>query len=363
MTTLGGVQIAEIDNAAEREVSDLLGRTNTVSFQVPSSGRWTSQLATTNVLIRAWFGSQLRFNGRVIGYNRVANSDGRSLAILAADPSWVFPLRRVGKNGGAGRVTTSLLDLGLVAKTILDEANADSDMHLRTGQQPYLSGSIGSYISGAFKPLSEVVADLATGVGGFDWTVKPMIWTDGKWGDWSAVPIMGTRRDDVLFGYIEGGGGNMATITDSVSKTTQATRVYHYTELGAGAAGVPVVTSTPVSEATTDGLYEDVADAQLYELPLRTALVNAHVDVRKHPRRVITFEPQAYDPLSPGNVPVFGVDYDLGDIVRARAEDEWGVWFDGWFRVHGWTARPSNEGLESGTLSLVDEGEGMAGVN
>jgi hypothetical protein len=364
-TSLGGVGLAEIENASEREVAHLLARTNTASFQIPSSSPLTNYIASTAVLIQAYWGAQLRFHGRVISYNRVANEDGRSLAVVAADPSWVFSRRLVGKAGGVGRVFGTPTDAGLMAKTLIDEANVERRTGVRTGALPYLAGSSGIYVSGPFKPLSEAIMDLSVGKFGFDWTVEPIPYDAAtlSWGDWRAAPVIGTYREDAIFHYIEGGGGNMKGITDSVEKTTQANRVYHFTEFGPSASGVPTVSASDPTTIADDGLYEDLAQAQLYDTALRQNLVNSHVSLRKHPRRIVTFQPQDHDPLSTSNqVPVFGVDYDLGDVVRARAEDEHGVWFDGYFRVYGWTAKPTNEGLESGDLVLVDEGIGSPGV-
>jgi hypothetical protein len=363
-TTLNGVQVAEIDNASEREVTHLLARTNTVSFQVPSSSPLTQYLASTKLLIRAWWGSTLRFNGQIISYNRVADGNQRSLSVVAADPSWVFAKRLIGKNGGAGRVFSPAQDAGLMAKTLIDEANAEWGTRVRTGVQPYLAGSSGVYVSGPFKPLSEAIMDLSVGKYGFDWTIVPTVYqpATATWADWRGVPVQGSYQTDTVFHYIEGGGGNMKSIKDSVEKTTQATRVYHFTEFGPDAAGVPTVSAQDNTAIADDGLYEDLAQAQLYDQTLRQNLVNSHVQLRKQPRRIVTFSPQDYDPNSPAGVPVFGVDYGLGDVVRARAEDEHGLWFDGYFRVYGWTAKPTAEGLETGDLVLVDEGIGTPGV-
>jgi hypothetical protein len=364
-SSLGGSAVAEIDNADPREITQLLGRTNTVSFTVPSSSALTPHLASTNILIDAYDGAVHRFRGRVISYNRVVGDQGRSMAVVAADPSWVFPLRRIGKSV-AGYVSAGALDRGLIAKTLIDQTNAERHTGVRTGTQPYLAQSLVSYSSGPFKPLSVAVNDLSAGTYGFDWNILPVKGVDGVIGDWIAAPLFGDYNPDVLFHYVEGGGGSMKAINDSVSKLQQANRVYHPLELGAGGAISPIITSATDASVqriiNEDGLYEDVASEQLYDNALRQQLVDAHVQLRRVPKRTITFQPQDYNPLDPGGVPRFGVDYNLGDIVRARAEDEWGVWFDAFFRVYGWTAKPSKEGLETGDLLLIADGVGQAGV-
>jgi hypothetical protein len=185
-------------------------------------------------------------------------------------------------------------------------------------------------------------------------------------GDWYAAPLIGKINYDDVFHYVEGGGGNMKGITDTVTKTTQANRVYHFLDLGIVTTDPPVITSATNAETARtiaeDGLYEDVATAQLFNGALRQSLVDSHVQLRQRPRRVITFQPQDYDPSNPGSTPRFGIDYGLGDVVRARAEDEWGVWFDAYFRVYGWTSKPTAEGLETGDLLLVADGVGTAGA-
>ncbi len=364
-SSLEGSTFAEIDNASDREITNLLGRTNTVGFTVPSSSPLTPYLASTNVIIDAYDGAYHSFRGRVISYNRVANQDGRSMAVVAADPSYVFPLRRVGKSQ-TGYVTNGVLDRGQIVKDLIDAANAERHTGVRTGVLPYLANSTARYASGAFKQLSEVVQDLGAGAYGFDWEITPNTVGDGVLGDWHAASLFGAYNPDVIFHYVEGGGGNMKTITDSVSKLQQANRVYHFLDFGVVTTDSPVVTSA--TDAVTagiiaeDGLYEDVASAQLVDNDLRQSLVNAHVALRRYPRRVITFQPQDYDPTNPGTVPRFGTDYFIGDIVRARAEDEHGVWFDAYFRVYGWTAKPSSEGTETGDLLLISDGVGTAGV-
>ena len=88
--------------------------------------------------------------------------------------------------------------------------------------------------------------------------------------------------------------------------------------------------------------------------------MDEHVALRRYPRRVITFQPQDYDPSSPGNVPRFGVDYDLGDVVRARRTVGAVV-----RRLHAHLrldGRPTAEGLETGDLLLIDDGAAGTGM-
>lgn len=355
LTTLTGAGIGEITTASEREFAFLLNRPNTATWQMPVHDELVNTLMSMQTLVKVYRGADLMMHLLVVGANRVATAESRTVSFTAADPLWLLQKRLAGKSA-TGTIYTTLTDRGQMAKEFIDAANVDEQTGIRTGSLPHLSGSTSTYASGPYKPVSEVLADLGLTAAGFDWEIVPIEYNAGKIGDWHAAPILGITREDVKFEYGPGSGANIKAAVDTIDGNTMANKVYHIAEAGPDTPGAPVVSATNAASVATYGLREDLAQAALTDQNLRQKLVDEHVAVRKHPRRIVTFEPRDYDPTDPRNVPVYGVDYLAGDLVQAYAADETGEWFDGYFRVYGWTAKPTAEGMETGDLLLVDEG-------
>lgn len=356
-SSFGGVGIGEVDNAYDREFTFLLDRTNTVGFKLQSAHPLAPYLATMKVLIKLYFGRTLMFHGPVVSYTRSAEAADRSISVVAADPSWFFAKRLIGKTA-AGYVQPTITDRGQIWRTLLDAANVEGETGIRTGAENFLSGSTSTYSSGAYKPMQEALADLSTGVYGFDWEIKPIDWLGGKIGDWHADPLLGVFREDVIFEYGHGSSSNIKSVTDTGDRSGQANKVYHISSTGPDAAGTPVAVQSDATAITNWGLMEDLAEADLIDNTLRQTLVDEHVRIRKNPRRIVVFTPNDFHPSDPGNVPVFGSDYILGDMLRARAKDESGEWFDGLFRVYGYTSKPNETGIESGDILFQAEESG-----
>jgi hypothetical protein len=259
------------------------------------------------------------------------------------------------------------LDRALRFKDLLDKANNETVASVpvtgrETGLQVLVSqaASTAIYLGGPYKTLMGCLLELASGADGFDWRILPIEnfqnyeVVGSKIGNIVMMPVMGTLRDSVVFEYGIG-KSNIVEYTRTVSRDTQANKVYHNVSAGPDAPGFPTKSAINEASAGYYKLMEDIAEADLLDPTLRQQLVNEHVLVRSYPRQVINFTPvnSLHD-----TVPRFGEDFDIGDIVEGRAVYKGTVRFDVLARVWGASFQIDNNGAETMTLTLAEEGTG-----
>jgi hypothetical protein len=113
-----------------------------------------------------------------------------------------------------------------------------------------------------------------------------------------------------------------------------------------------VATRMAVDDVSIDDrhqLYEEVIPSDLQDPALLQALVDAYVQVRKVPRQIFSFEATA-------SAPVFGTDYFIADTVPVRVTVAGEKRFEGLVRVWGIDLSIDENGEETLTPILVDEG-------
>lgn len=315
-------------------------------FQVRMDNPLAEQLASAECYLKVYRDKSLQFFGPVISTEEVGNDQITSLAVTAAGQAWVFTERLVGKSN-IGTKFTSLTDRAEIARQLIEEANTDSTTRVRTDPLSY-SGSTATYQAGPYKKLSVCIGELSNLLDGFDWKVIPQEPDgSGNIGVWYANPTLGTARPEAIFEYGVG-RHNIADYKVQVTRDTQANRVWN--------PGTGLQSALSQSDAVSIakwGLLEDVADLQLSDNDLRQKLVDEHVNVRKNPRRVVTFTPHVSDGTT--RVPQFLEDYDVGDVVVARAAQGNVVRFNGDFRVYGAEVNLDRNGTERVTLTLTDD--------
>lgn len=335
---------------SDRNFHFVLDGTSTISFQSKLSDPWAGALRG-DALVKVYYGADLVFHGLVTSYERVLDSQGnRSIAVTASDPSFRMAKRIVNPNQ---TVNTYSGDRGQIVRDFIDEASAAFGMGIRTGVQPYLSGTTVTYAVAPYKFLGEIRDELSVGQAGFDWRVMPIEFSGNTFSDWYAEPILGRHLEgDVIFEYGMG-QKNIAEVRETGDLSAAATTVYHISDAGPGAPGQPVVYQTDEPAEAARGRYEDIASASLTDTTMRQQLVDEHVAVRKNFRRAISFTPSRGP--SP-RVPQFGTDYDVGDFIQARATDETGNWLDASMRIFQVDVAPDAHGVDQITLRLAEEG-------
>lgn len=352
LTALDGTPIGEILNASNRSLSLGLSRAATASFQIRAQNPRLLDLYQQDNLLQVWQDSTLRFWGPLVSSNYATQEDGSdpTIAVNAASPAWRLANRLAGKSGSGTLYTGDKAD---TAKKIIDATNAESDTGIKTVAVE--SGSLGTYTAGPYKPVIECLSELAHGLDGFDWYLRPITETSGKIAEFIAGPVIGGKQVDTVFEYGVG-RHNIRSMTFIRDLSTMMNRAYHIPDEGADSPGATVVTKEELTSIGYRGLFEGIIDPLgLTDTTLREAWATANVEVRSNPRLVVTMTPDIFDPGQPGRVPIFGTDYNIGDFVRARAVMYGTQLFDGFVRVYNVQIDVDDNGRATTTPTLVDE--------
>lgn len=355
--------LGEVVNASERKVALPLSKLATASMTVRLDNPLADALISTACYIKGyrWVNGistpQLRFFGPVVSAEESADRDKATVAVNAIGSGWLLTRRLAGKSS-AGTAFSTVTDRARIAKTLIDTANTENETGISTAGSISAASGI-TYVAGPYKFISDCVTELATAADGFDWYIDPLenytlsAVTSQKIGSFRAAPIIGSYKDDAVFEW-GGGRNNIVAYKLQVARDTQANQVYHLGSNGPSAPGAPVKVASDAQSVLDWKLLEDIAQADIMDNTLRQQLVNQHVAVRKNPRRLYDFTPHI-DPYDTGRLPIFGVDYDVGDSVNARTMYNGRTRFDAAVRCYGFAADINAEGIEQQTLTLVQE--------
>lgn len=377
LTDRSGGLLDEVTNGKNREVSFGLNRPNTAKFDLRNTDPIIPQMMTAKPFVKMYNGAKLMFHGIIIGANRVATADTKTTSFALADPSWYWQrLFLMNYNGGSTTFPYSSTlcqgsprDTGDWFMGLLNASHGTGGAYVRHGAPPYSTGNpympnnSGTSLAATYcysdddllKSMSAWMGQLSGGGGSFDWEIAPTDYLTGGYtlgtiGDLHIAPTIGTSRT-ARFEYGPNTLGNIATVGDSIDVSTMANFARDHN------IDAPVldVWGLDLTSIGTYGLMNDTFSSGMWDSDLRKDLVDEHVRVRSKPQRIVTFQPKAYATGNPGNVPVFGTDFGIGDFVGASAGDDNGTWFDGTLRVYGWVAKPDDLGVEGGEITLVDE--------
>lgn len=349
--------VGEVLNAQDRQVAIPLNRLDTASFKVRLDNPLADYLVSTSGYVKGYRDSSLLFHGPIISAAEVGDANSATVAVNCVGAGWILQKRLAGKSS-TGTTFGSATDRAQIIKSLIDTANSESETGIDTSGS-MTSASAVTYTAGPFRPITEIITELSSSLDGFDWRIFPSenyvsgAVANQKIGQFYAAPIIGSEQPNAVF---EWGTGrcNMASYTRTVTRDTQANKVYHFTSAGPDAPGYPTVSAIDSQSITDWKLLEDLVQADLLNSTLRQRLVDEHVNVRKNPRQVIQFDPHV-DPQATGRLPQYGTDYGVGDAVRARAAYGRSVRFDAMMRVWGVTFNIDSNGLERATLTLADE--------
>lgn len=343
--------VGEVLNASSRAVGLSLG-VPSASFLLRMDNPLANQIITSDGYIKAYHDTSLEFFGPVISAEEAGDNATQAIQVTAAGAIWGLTKRLSGKSTGGASFT--LTDRAQIAKQLIDTTNLENETGIRTGVLACNADSASTYTTGPYKPTLDCITELGKVYLGFDWEVVPIEPTTlsrktAKIGDFHAQPVIGQPRTDAVFEYGFGTRANVASYRVLTSRDTQANQVFHVPADGTTAPTVGI-DNLSINEF---GLMEDLAAADLTDVDLRQQLVNAHINVRKMPRRVVSFVPHLDN--STHRVPQFGTDFRVGDIVTARAKVLGSVRLDSQVRVYGVSISIDDLGMESVELTLVEE--------
>lgn len=348
--------VGEVLNAKDRRVAIPHSKLATLSLRVRLDNPLADQLLECDGYVKAYRNGVIQFHGPIISAEEVVERNEASVGINCVDAGWILSKRLAGKSANGASFTA--VDRAVIVKNLIDSSNTENETGIDTSGSISAASSV-NYTAGPYKFISDVIGELAPALDGFDWRVTPIdnfsggAVTGQKIGSFIAAPTLGTYRQEALFEY---GGirSNVVSYRRAVSRDTQANKVYHNAQAGPDAVGYPTMSAIDSTSITDWKLLEDLAQADLLDSAMRQQLVDEHVRVRAQPRQVIEFVPHI-DPQGSGRIPQFGVDFEVGDLLPARASYNKKVRVDGDFRVWGVEFETDDLGLEKMALTLAEE--------
>lgn len=366
LTDLNFLPLGEVLNAPTRSVVLPLNKVPTASLVVRLDNPLAPIMASGLGYIKAYRNAALQFFGPIVTAEIDATREDATLAVNAAGVAWNLAHRLAGKT--VAGISFASADRAVISKSLIDTANGEDETHIDTSLvSPAYQSSNGTsisansataYAASPFKPISECLLDLAGTLDGFDWRVTPLenyvnnAVISQKIGRFEAYPVMGIAQPEAVFEWGTG-RNNVVSFKRTLSRDTQANKVYNYTSAGPDAPGAPTVVQTDATSITTWDLMEALAQADILDNTLRQRLVDEHVRVRKGPRQVVEFQPHLDD--GRGRVPQYGTDFLVGDSLRGRICYNGSMILDAAVRCWGAQFDISSENQESITLTLSDD--------
>lgn len=381
LADLDGEAYGELRDASSRRWKRVLNRPRTVSWTARADNPLIVPILSLDTTLAKFYedGSgtnTLRFVGPIVSYEKQRDAQGGTVAVVAQDAFWRLGHRLIGKSA-AGFTQGDVLrqvDKGQIASGVLAAANASGDTGIRMGTiETSSNGYAGPW---RYKQADQAIAELSATMGGFDWDVAPV----EPVADLAGVQIgalnvyteIGSVKPDVIFEFGTG-RHNVSSWRDVGDATALANSIFNLPPGFPEDTTQGVIAQQDSASIDSRGLHEALVSADLIVDVLRQALVSEHLQIRRVPRRVITFQPIAEDPSGADpatqRLPRLFTDYDVGDIVqfrcveRIRTVDATGAvtgyaivtTVDAAFRIFGAEVEIDDAGQATPSLVLVQE--------
>lgn len=364
-----GTRYGEILDAHDRQlVFDLLGP-NQLSFSPKLSASMTNELLTHKEgLILAYAGKRLAMTAEIASIEASGDESDHGLTVTAVETMHTRLIKRLlGKSAKGLSGPTSGTDQGTWLMNRLDDLN-DVDATGLTRGVVRASGNI-SGGTWRYKPWMELAQELAATVNGFDFYQRPR---DPKFSDLTGVidiePVIGTTRDNIVFQY----GSQVAGEPVGPGLSPANAREWRWIINHAGMlnrtialppsfpdnAGLKIATANNLASQAARGLREEVIPTDLSAYELRLKMAQLHALLRANPREQFIIQPAPADGTK--RVPQFLEDYNVGDKVRGRVEDQGLLFLDAMVRVYGVTVSLDDLGKEEIELKLINDGAATA---
>ncbi len=350
---LDGNNLADITDVSDRQFNFPLNSAGTITGKMnllhPAIGK---VLGTKPGLVKLYKHRQLAMVAETSTFQLSGSGSERSLVFVATEAPWVrLDKRRIGR--AAEGVTYTSLDRGEIARQIVESENDRYETGIRTASITASS----TVTAGPWyvKKASEAIKELGNSLYGYDVWFDPHDPADDPTdvlAYMNIAPVRGGERENAVFEY----GTGRANMRDYEWLIDMQAQINVAISLPPGYPdnlGLTLIQDQDLASVAAIGLREDTVENELVDDTLRAELVEEHVTVRKVPRNLYKFNPH-YDDQS-GRVPQFLVDYNLGDVVRARVDDANVLQIDGLVRVYGVQVNLDSQGGEEVTLTVVEE--------
>ena len=373
LTDLNWTHIGEILNASERKISLPLNAHDTASFRVRLDNPLAGVLCSCEGFIKAYRNNVLQYTGPVVSAEEVGDRNGATVAITSAGMGWYWnklpifnpqsylgppnPLPPAPPEGAGYPVNYPVLYYSRWANTIMNQELYFMVDYI-TGPNTVTGTTTFEYAVHKGKQLNQYLTEVSSGFDGFDWRILPRenYWPGygafGSGAKFTSADVIGEEKPEAIFEWGTGTKGNASGYSRLVSRESQANPVY-IMQSGGGVSTQNVISlDQPLYKKW--GTLTDVVQTDITDTTLQYQLADEHVKVRKNPRVTLNITPHI-DPQTTGRLPEFGVDYNVGDTITARARYNGSTRFDAQMRVRGVVFDIDDKGTETISLTLTEE--------
>lgn len=368
-----GNTIAELDDAHDRQFIFAVNRVPTGTFRLRRDHSQLSYLRNNvdKAMVKLYGDvdgdRQLRFNGPVVGYSKVADESGGSVVFNCAGIGWRLGLRILDyTKSGAGFQTNSadraavmMLNIGLLPGSAppAGVAQAKMDTGIRGGSlESTASAPIGPWY---YKNALEALSELAATIGSYEWSITPTEPTPDAqgvmFGRLNLVRALGASKPQIAYEYGDG-NHNVKTFTETADASKILNRAYTTPPQFPSSATQKAQEADSAASINDRGtVYEDLIANNLVNDQMRLLLIQNHIAIRDTPKMVISFDTVRTDDR--GIVPAYGADVNEGDVVTFRAVEEGVETINTLMRIYGFTINIDDEGNTQYTPTLLaDQG-------
>jgi len=358
-----GAGLGEIRDAHSIEIEQRMSQVGTLSFTLRGDHPFADVLldpvgmtATGTVLVKAYMGTTLRQIFEVTSVEEVGDATGTTVAVTCAEAGlWRLAHRLVGKSVNGWLPVTG--SVAAIAGQIVSRVSATSGTdgggstgltigHCDSTERVALTEPL------RFTPALEAIAQLASAGSGFDYRViaqEPVTSSSGTTlGTFTAADTLGRITSVVLeYGTPR---ASLAGYRRVVSRDQLATVGWSLPDGFPQSAGQAVLVS-PSGAATGAGRHETTVTSGVASDDLRQLVLDDQISVRQSGRQMIELTPSQTAPQA-------GIDYDIGDVItaRARAPISNSLRFDAAFRVYGISWSINDVGVTTPTITVVPDG-------
>lgn len=326
------------------------------------------QASLEPLYIKGYRDGRLLFNGPIQTVQEVGDENqNATLQINATGQEMIFTQRLMSPgmiySAVTGIKTTAAVQRAVQFKEMLAASNVRGSALIGETHIDYTTGPIScanteSYESPVFKLLSEILTEMYNQAAGFDWLVYPQEPTGAspnvKIGKLVIKDTINTSQPNALFEWGTG-RNNIASFSRTVDLSNLMNLGYNISSAGPEATGAPTVYQYQVPAAETWNIREGMVPINVLNNAMRQQITSETVFVREKPRQTVVFQPVSDVTGGEGiRVPVFGVDYDIGDSVKARIVYEGRTHLEGYSRVWGVSFTNDANGKETQSLTLSD---------
>lgn len=365
ITNLDYVPQGELLNASDRVTNIALSKTDTATFKIRTDNPLADLCISLEGYVKVYRDGSLTFYGSLYTAEESVDEQGAYITCSAVSPAFQFQKRFLYPNTIVytadraaitatlmGNLNTQFASYYAGPFSGVEDYRAIGETGIDATVLPVSSGSTISYNVGTIKSMADIISELSSGTQGFDWRLVPHenfsggVVTGSTIAYFTAAQTLGSTKPEAVFEFGTG-RNNIKAYTRTVSRDTQANRIYHVGPSGAATIDYSIP-SFRRWNAAEDHINTDINDAAA-----AADLAAQHIYVRKEPRTTISFTPSG--DYGDSRLPKFGVDYGIGDVITGRAVSNGSTRFNGLFRVWAVSLAVDNNGIETTTLTLTPE--------